>query len=285
MHIFPLQIPILSRFFEKHFTYEFLYSYLTFKHELNISEKKKVKAHLDKCKNCWKIWNKVRWDKAMSTQGVAELKEYLGNDFVPYYDSSFALAGEWYRISPKTELEIKAFYKETSNYIYNLVIWYESNDREDFATELTNLATNYNLKSFIDFGCGVGNDGLKLIENGYEVYFIDFECPSISFLRWRAKKRKLDVEIINIEKSLNLPDADAVFAIDVLEHIVNPLEVIEKISNKTRLFAHRSEFNYKAGGRHPFHLNFDEKKLDSLLTQKGFVKMPSNYLAVWYRDK
>jgi 2-polyprenyl-3-methyl-5-hydroxy-6-metoxy-1,4-benzoquinol methylase len=283
MYNFANQIPFLKYFYQHHFDYNFLANYLKNKHQLEKLDQIAVKSHLNKCKKCWEVWNKVRWNHATGSKGLNELKEYMGDKFVQYYDSSYALAREWYQISPITEHQIKEFYKTTNNYIYNLVIWYESKDREDFATELINLAEDLKLKSFVDFGCGVGNDGLFLIANGYKTYFIDFDCPSIKFLKWRAKKRNLEVEVYNIESLKVLPDADAVFAIDVLEHMVDPLDVIMKLSSSTKLFAHRSEFNQTHGGRHPFHLKFNEGILNNALVAQGFHPIKSKCLSCWYR--
>ncbi|MBP7768392.1 class I SAM-dependent methyltransferase [Candidatus Woesebacteria bacterium] len=265
---------------DRHLSYAELLNFL--KHDKqSLSQAKK---HLDVCRDCWDIWNKVRWDSCMNSVGVSELKEYLGDQFIPYFDSSVSLAVNWYNSEPKTPEEVAEFYKNTHDYIYNLVIWHESGDREDFLSEFKQLSEKYGVSSFLDYGCGVGNDGLALINSGYSVSFVDYSCPSTDFLLWRMKKRGIHSEIIDIEKNEILPSADVFFAIDVLEHIQDPLQVLKKINNKTKIFAHRSQFGNKAGGRHPFHFDFDESSLNEELVRMGFHKIESKYLSSWLRQ-
>ena len=40
-------------------------------------------------------------------------------------------------------------------------------------------------RAVLDYGCGIGADGLLLLEAGYRVEFADFDNPSIEYLRWR----------------------------------------------------------------------------------------------------
>ena len=101
---------------------------------------------------------------------------------------------------------------------------------------------------------------------------------------WRAKKRGISLKFSDADTITKFPEADMLFAIDVLEHMVDPIECVRKLDRKTRVFAHRSEFNNLAGGRHPFHFNFDERLLDLALTERGFTKVASKYLNVWCRE-
>lgn len=267
-----------------HYTYEDMRSYLRQRQVgEHLLDFKVMKRHWDTCRDCWSLWNKARWDEASTKRGMKELKEYLGYGFVDYFDSSWALVSEWESKKPETGDEVAAFYKHTSSYLYNLTIWYESGERYDFTSYFDHFAKKYNIKSYIDYGCGIGNDGLYLLETGQQVTFIDFDCPSTDFLKWRLKKRKLHASVLDVEKVKKFPSADALIAIDVLEHMVNPLEVVEKLSDQTRLFVHLSQFNNRANGRHPFHFSFDEIRLNNLLKSRGFVQIPDKLLSIWVK--
>lgn len=244
----------------------------------------RIKSHIDHCKNCWKQWNEARWNVSIGSRGLTELEEYLGGDFQKYYDSSVALANEWVSNEPESKDEVNDFYRKNKNYLYNLTIWFESGDRPNFADEIKQVAEKYDVHSFLDFGCGVGNDGLELIEQGYNVTFADFECPSVDFLKWRAKKRGIDIDFIDIEHTTIYPPTEVFFAIDVLEHVLDPLDVIDRVNPKTKVFIHHSEFNDIAGGRHPFHFNFDIRQLNARLIESGFEETENDLFSVWVRN-
>lgn len=274
----------LAQPLNRHFSYEELELYLGKKNLLSVREVIKYSDHLNNCRKCWLIWNIVRWDKAEGKGGYLELKEYLGNLFKEYFDSSWALAEEWLGLEPKTKKEIASFYKKTTNYLYNLVIWYESGDRYNFTNDFENIRDRFKVKSLIDYGCGVGNDGLALMEKDLKVYFVDYDCPSVEFLKWRLLRRGLKADVLDVEKIGELPPGDMFLAIDVLEHMVDPMLVVDLLSDKTRVFAHRSEFGNKAGGRHPCHFDFDEYRLGEALKFKGFKHLPWPVLSVWVRE-
>lgn len=268
---------------KKHYSEKNLKTFLKNKHSKSMGYLD-LKNHIDSCERCWSLWNKVRWDLAKGSIGMSELKEYLGTAYHEYFDSSWAIANEWNALNPQSPQEIANFYKKTENYLFNLVIWHESGDREPFYLDLIKLINKFNVKSVVDFGCGVGTDSLSLIELGMKVSMVDYDCPTTQFLKWRLKKRNLIGDFIDVEKVMKLPEVDLFWAIDVLEHLPDPTKVVEILNDKTKIFVHRSQFNDQAGGRHPCHIiNFEEKRLIDLLTKKDFINIPWNKLSVWVK--
>jgi len=269
---------------KKHYSYLELKNYLT-SYFNDYNESDVNKSHFDSCRDCWNLWNRVRWDAAKKTKGLSELKSYLGKDFKEYYDSSWALADEWNKKNPHTKDEIINFYKNTKNYLFNLVIWHESGERRNFQEDLKLLLEKFSIKSVIDFGCGVGSDSLFLLENNIETFMIDFNCPSTDFLKWRmAKRNLLEGKFLDADNIDVLPASEMFWAIDVLEHIPDPEEVIEKLSDETKIFVHHSPFNNQAGGRHPCHIYFEEQKLNDALQNKGFRNIPWRNMSVWVKE-
>jgi hypothetical protein len=273
---------------QNHYSSPELSDFLQHKHSLSQGEVDAYKDHIDNCHGCWSIWNEVRWRAAEGSQGLAELEEYMastGEKFIKGYDSSWAIAYNWFEKSPQTDQEIANFYKQNDDYPYNLVVWHESGDREPYADHIAELVSRYQLTSAVDFGCGVGTDGLEMMNQGMEVVFVDFECPSSDFLKWRLKKRGLKAEFINTEQLEKLPEVEMFWAIDVLEHMPDPLWTVHNLSDQTKVYAHRSPFSNTHSGRHPCHLPFNELKLAKALTAKGFVHVPWKDLSVWVREK
>jgi 2-polyprenyl-3-methyl-5-hydroxy-6-metoxy-1,4-benzoquinol methylase len=247
--------------------------------------KDSFKEHIDGCVYCWSLWNKVRWDQAKGTSGYEDLKEYLGDDFSEYYDSSWELAIEWYAKDRDNPEKVKEFYKNTPNYAYNSMIHYESGDRDRYDQFMKDLVKKHQLKSVVDYGCGVGTDSLILAKLGLETYVIDFDCPATQFLRWRIDKHQLDnLHFLDVEKVTKLPAVDMLWAFDVFEHLEKPHQVIEMLSPQTRVFCHKSDNDDDANGRHPFHYHFDEKLFSQTLTNKGFHEIESGEISIWLRD-
>ncbi|MFC1653295.1 hypothetical protein ACFL1M_00415 [Patescibacteria group bacterium] len=275
---------INKKVLKKHFSLDDLSSFLLSKQHLSGSETEKHKDHINNCRDCWNLWNKTRWDASKGSLGLQELEIYLGSSFVEYFDSSLAIANDWLNKNPSSKEEVADFYKNTNEYLYNLIIWYESGDRDTFSSDMDKISKRFSVSSFVDYGCGVGNDGLLMIEKGFRAEFVDYMCPSVDFLKWRLNNRALKNVIIDVEKARKLPDVEVFWAIDVLEHMVNPLEVVEKLSKKTKVFVHRSEFGNTHGGRHPFHFDFDEMRLNNALKKAGFKHIPWSKLTVWVKN-
>lgn len=271
-----------------HASYEDLVLYLKHKNEHpgHLAAKfLDLKEMLENCIVCWSEWNRVRWDAAENTSDLLELREYLGSSFLEYFDSSWANALEWYRLNPQTPAQISTFYRENRNYMYNLTIWHASGDRYDLQREFIAMREKYGVRSVIDYGCGIGTDTLCMLKQGLSVRPIDFDCPSTEYLNWRLRRRGIFLETIDTESIEEYPQADMFLAVDVLEHMANPLEVLDRLSDQTYVFAHISQFGKKSGQRHPFHLPFSENELAEHLTVKGFTEQENGWLSVWVRDK
>lgn len=268
-----------------HFSYRDLKSYLITKKQGKVDIRDTfISRHLDSCKICWAKWNRLRWDLSKNSKGFKELQEYLGENFNWYFDASWALAEEWERKKPKSLTEIEEFYKKSENYLYSLTLWHESGDRPDYLKQFAKLDRKININSCLDYGCGTGTDGLKMLELEKKVAFYDFDNPSIKFLKWRLKKRKLQAKILYVGKVKKFPKVELIWAIDVLEHMMNPTLILRAVSDKTKAFIHVSQFGEKREGRHPLHLEFNTKILNRALLKKNFVLDDDfPYLSVWVR--
>lgn len=265
-------------------TEENLKIFLKNRNAFPLDDQQQLKYFIDNYSDCWRIWNKVRWDAAMNSEGVKELKEYLGDKFIPYYDSSWELAKEWTSRKRSTKADIENFYRNTKNYIYNSIIFYYSNDRIDLSSYWLDLKKAYNIRTVIDYGCGVGNDGLNMMDTGSKVIFADFDSPSFDFLKWRLKERNYISDLyqtIMVEELPRVkPRADMLWAVDVLEHMKDPFEIFNCIEN-VRMIVFFTDCDDKAGGRHPFHFKIDWKKLEGEFSRRNYKKIKHEKLDIW----
>jgi len=245
-------------------------------HTISDDTRQQAKSHINECRECWALWNRLRWDYAGTSKGVLELKEYLGDSFSQYYDSSWALAKEWNVHKRTSKIEVESFYQGTNNYLYNLILFYESGDRKDFKPLFRKIVEGNLASTVIDYGCGVGNDTLDMISAGLKVISIDFESPSLDFLRWRLKKRGISSEqciVVPVEEIAANKEvcasADMFWGVDVLEHMFDPYEVLKITAQDIKIFAYYVDSDDKAGGRHPFHFKFAATAFNERLRLMG----------------
>jgi SAM-dependent methyltransferase len=86
----------------------------------------------------------------------------------------------------------------------------------------------------LDYGCGIGSDGLRLLDAGYRVAFADFDNPSTRYLRWRLHERGADARVFDLDA--DVPDGfDAAFSFDVIEHVDDPFAFLDELERRAAI--------------------------------------------------
>jgi SAM-dependent methyltransferase len=159
----------------------------------------------------------------------SELRAYLGDEFrldrLQHYqqhlDEEFAEIGHE-----------DTFYLTSKAYLYNLTAFAMTGTKLPYLSELTNRVPPG--ARLLDYGCGIGSDGLLLLEAGYRVEFADFDNPSVEYLRWRLAQRGLEAPIHDLDKGV--PDGfDAAYAFDVIEHVPDAFAFLAEMERRARL--------------------------------------------------
>jgi SAM-dependent methyltransferase len=160
----------------------------------------------------------------------AELREYLG----PAYDRSRLedWQGQLEREAERLGDE-QALYRTSEAYLYNLTAFAMTRTKEPYLRDLAALAPAP--ARVLDYGCGIGSDGLVLAGLGYDVAFADFENPSVRYLRWRLRRRGLAAAVHDLDRRPPPPGFDVVFAFDVLEHVDDPFGLLARLEELAEL--------------------------------------------------
>lgn len=154
---------------------------------------------------------------------LAELKDYLG-------DAYEQVRLEHYQESVNEELaelgDEARLYRESHAYLYNLTAFAMSGTKEPYLRTIARYIPRGS--RLLDYGCGIGSDGLRLIDAGYEVAFADFANPSVEYLRWRLQRRGHEARIYDLDRETPT-GYDLAYALDVIEHVDDPFDFLTRM--------------------------------------------------------
>ena len=171
----------------------------------------------------------------------------------------------WEKQGPMTPERIKAFYKQTANYIYELGQWHlwDASKRQSDLALVDEMRTRYKPKNILDFGGGVGLNAFFLARAGFDVTLADLDSTTLRFALFRAERRGVRLKVWRSDVEPAPPDKkyDVILALDVLEHL--PKEELDAVVDKLIKLKHaRTEILMTAPfGRtamHPMHMDEDE---------------------------
>jgi SAM-dependent methyltransferase len=172
------------------------------------------------------------------------------------------LAEEWRRRNPATPEEIRAFYRETECYLWELLAWNGSALYRRYLGCVEHLARVWPPSSWpraLDYGCGVGTAAIQLAERGYSVTIADVPGRTLELARRRLRARGIAFDEILVDDDLpQLPRErwDVLVCFDVVEHLVDPAAAARRLVDAVRPeggLAIAASFNV-AGAGHPQHL-------------------------------
>jgi len=219
---------------------------------------------------------------------LAELKEYLGQDYDEHrlerWDS--LVEDELEQVGDEATL-----YRTSKAYLYDLTVFAMSGTKVPYLELLQRHVPRGG--RILDYGCGIGADGLRLLERGYDVAFADFDNPSTHFLRWRLQRRGVEAPVYDVERDEIPAGFDATFAFDVIEHVEDPFAFVGRMESVARLVAvnlleslpeeaenplHRdlpiSALLARAAGRSPFAYERHHKRSHLVLYGPGAAPAP-----------
>jgi predicted nicotinamide N-methyase len=171
----------------------------------------------------------------------------------------------WENQAPMTSERIKAFYKQTPNYIYDLGAWHlwSMDKRESDLALVDDMVNTYRPKNILDFGGGVGLNAIPLARAGFDVTLADLESTTLRFAKFRAERRGVAIKLWKSDIEPAPPDAkyDIILVLDVLEHL--PADELDAIVEKLIALKHTNteviiHAPFGKTAQHPMHLDLDD---------------------------
>ena len=157
---------------------------------------------------------------------LADLQAYLGDDFDLDLLHGHAAAVDREEEDAPDEA---TFYRTSRMYLYDLTAFAMTGTKDPYFADLRALVPAG--ARVLDYGCGIGSDGLRLLEAGYRVSFADFANPSTEYLRWRLERRGVDAPVHDLDG--DVPGGfDAAYSIDVIEHVEDPFAFLGELEQR-----------------------------------------------------
>jgi len=170
----------------------------------------------------------------------------------------------WEKQGAMTPERITAFYKQTTNYIYELAEWhlFVPSKRESDVALFEDMRTKAP-KNILDFGGGVGLLAIPLARAGHDVTLADLDSTTLGFAVFRAERHGVKLKIWKSDIEPAPPDKkyDVIMCMDVLEHL--PKDILHDIVDKLVKLKHaKTEIIISAPfGRtsvHPMHMDLSD---------------------------
>jgi len=171
----------------------------------------------------------------------------------------------WEKQEPMTPERIKAFYKQTENYIYELGEWHlwSADKRKSDIALVEDITAKYHAKNVLDFGGGVGLNAIPLARAGVDVTLADLDSTTLRFAAFRAQRHGIPLKIWKSDVEAAPPDKsyDVILVLDVLEHL--PKDELDGVVDKLIKLKHPGtqviiSAPFGRTAQHPMHLDADD---------------------------
>ena len=231
------------------------------------------------------------WADALTLEGHPTLRESLLAELGTYMSCAdpaeiearcaravAVLKSEWRaKVVPGSRDSIEQFYDESQNTIYELMWWHTLTEDASPLSYVTALhfARHHGGRHYLDFGAGVGSGSILFARHGFDVTLADISSTLLRFSEWRLDRRRLPATYVDLKAS-ELPAGtfDLVTAMDVFEHLVDPVGTVDRLAATLRaggfLYARIAA---EADEDRPQHIVHDFGPTFERLKALGFVRV------------
>ncbi len=189
---------------------------------------------------------KQTWKQALVLDGQYDLKQSLLGELGSYLgcedlaeierrgqNAMTTAKGEWEgKVNPSDRHAVEQYYDESQAAMFELVYWHTLEwDTSPLAyVTALHFVRQHECQTCLDFGAGVGSGAILFARHGLEITLADISLPMLRFSQWRFGIRGLHAQFRDL-KSCGLPTRafDMVTAMDVFEHLFDPVRAAEEI--------------------------------------------------------
>jgi len=169
----------------------------------------------------------------------------------------------WNALEPRTDEEIIRFYEVSPFNVFSLAYWHMRRHQRRFRRRV--IAHCYG--KVLDYGGGIGDLCTELAKRRFDVTYGDVKGKNMEFAQWRFMKKGLNVKVIDLVRDQGLLEQyDTILCLDVMEHVPDPKNTLNTISQRLKPNGKLIITNLTCPGptkQNPTHrqISFDAKQL------------------------
>jgi 2-polyprenyl-3-methyl-5-hydroxy-6-metoxy-1,4-benzoquinol methylase len=172
----------------------------------------------------------------------------------------------WEKQGPMTDDRIKQFYKQTKAYIWDLGAWHlwGTDGKRQSDVAMVQQMKDAHVKTILDFGGGVGMNGMMMARAGFDVTVADLDSTTLAFAKFRAERHNVKMKFwkSDVEPMPPEPKYDVILCLDVLEHLPQKelqttVDKLVQLKTPTTQIIIHAPFGKTA--THPMHLDATEE--------------------------
>lgn len=191
-----------------------------------------------------------------------------GGDFMLQHQNFAGTDADWYRLYPNERIARQ--------------VWFNSDcpPKRQMTEYILQVVTAQPPSRILEFGCGIGILAFELARAGHDVTALDIKgTGTLEFLKWRAAKHGLNINIIESEGGPPQLQGkwDFVIAMDSIEHVEDWRGTLGVLADHVRVdgvfFSNNAILE---DDWHPEHYHIDSKEFISLCMAHGL--MPFNQI-------
>ncbi|MBM3570762.1 MAG: class I SAM-dependent methyltransferase [Alphaproteobacteria bacterium] len=193
-------------------------------------------------------------------------------------DALAVLKTDWQStVSSQQADQVTRYYDRTVALIYELMWWHAlDGDSAPLAyVAALDFAQAQGCKNFLDFGSGVGSGGILFARNGVNVTLADISSTMLDFCRWRLGRREIVASYIDLKTTaLSAQSFDFVAAMDVFEHLSDPLAAVDAITASLKPGGYLyGRFAGDEDPDRPQHIVHDFTPVFARMAERGLVEV------------
>jgi SAM-dependent methyltransferase len=185
---------------------------------------------------------------------------------------------EWKEhVRPGRPGSIEGFYDRAEVHLHELTWWHTLAEDDSPLAYVVALrfAQAHGCRDYLDFGSGIGSAGVLFASAGFSVWLADISSALLDFSRRRLRARGLSVQHLDLKREQLPAEAfDIVTAMDVFEHLVDPVAAVDVLWRALRpgglLFG---RFAATAGDPRAEHIVTDFEPVFRRLEQLGMAQV------------
>ena len=234
-----------------------------------------ISSHLGAGIDAWEymsftdIRQRLHADREEYVEDVMEFTKQTREEvLIKLYKGNIILAQEWNEKNPQTDEEVKKFYKETQNYLYDSGSWHFG-DRRQYDIELvTAVRENIKPKRILDFGAGISQNAYMLAQEGLDVTVADLDSYSLNFAEFRFKQHNVPAKFWRVDTEPKPTEKfDLILCFEVLEHL--PKEELNKTIDLLKSLKAENgkillSYNFGKTDVYPMHFDADVESLEKI---------------------